>query len=64
MNFVLGFLYALAAQILTFFQLQGQFKYEWAKENPFLFQFGIATAKTSAADLVAQMVAEKKFPWV
>ena len=35
MNFVLGFLYALAAQILTFFQLQGQFKYEWAKENPF-----------------------------
>jgi hypothetical protein len=35
MNFVLGFLYALAAQILTFLQLQGQFKYEWAKENPF-----------------------------
>lgn len=35
MNFVLGFLYGLMAQILTFLQLQGQFKYEWAKENPF-----------------------------
>lgn len=35
MNFVLGFLYGLMAQIFTFFQLQGQFKYEWAKENPF-----------------------------
>jgi len=32
----------------------------WAKENPFLFQLGIATVKTSAADLVAQVVAEKK----
>lgn len=31
-----------------------------AKENPFLFQLGVATAKTSAADLVAQVVAEKK----
>jgi multidrug transporter EmrE-like cation transporter len=36
MNFILGFLYGLAAQILTFIQLQGQFKYEWAKENPFM----------------------------
>jgi hypothetical protein len=32
----------------------------WAKENPFLFQLGVATVKTSAADLVAQMVAERK----
>jgi len=32
----------------------------FAKENPFVFQLGIATCKTSAADLLAQMVAEKK----
>ena len=32
----------------------------FAKENPFLFQLGVATVKTSAADLVAQMVAERK----
>eukprot|EP00534_Pseudo-nitzschia_fraudulenta_P001047 CAMPEP_0201121882 /NCGR_PEP_ID=MMETSP0850-20130426/5653_1 /ASSEMBLY_ACC=CAM_ASM_000622 /TAXON_ID=183588 /ORGANISM="Pseudo-nitzschia fraudulenta, Strain WWA7" /LENGTH=273 /DNA_ID=CAMNT_0047388439 /DNA_START=52 /DNA_END=873 /DNA_ORIENTATION=+ len=32
----------------------------FAKENPFVFQLGVATAKTSAADLVAQIVAEKK----
>jgi len=32
----------------------------WAKDNAFLFQLGIATVKTSAADLVAQMVAERK----
>jgi hypothetical protein len=32
----------------------------WAKENPFVFQLGVATVKTSAADLVAQMVAERK----
>lgn len=32
----------------------------FAKENPFVFQLGVATAKTSAADLVAQVVAEKK----
>jgi multidrug transporter EmrE-like cation transporter len=36
MDFILGFLYGLAAQILTFIQLQGQFKYEWVKENPFI----------------------------
>ena len=34
----------------------------FAKENPFVFQLGVATAKTSAADLVAQIVAEKKSP--
>ena len=36
MNFIIGLLYGLAAQILTFIQLQGQFKYQWAKDNPFL----------------------------
>jgi multidrug transporter EmrE-like cation transporter len=35
MKLLLGFGLGLLAQILTFFQLQGQFKYEWAKENPF-----------------------------
>jgi multidrug transporter EmrE-like cation transporter len=35
MNFIIGFLYGLMAQILTFIQLQGQFKFQWAKENPF-----------------------------
>jgi hypothetical protein len=35
MNFIIGFLLGLAAQIITFIQLQGQFKFEWAKENPF-----------------------------
>lgn len=32
----------------------------FAKENPFVFQLGVATGKTSAADLLAQVVAEKK----
>jgi hypothetical protein len=36
MNFIIGLLYSIAAQILTFIQLQGQFKYQWAKDNPFL----------------------------
>jgi hypothetical protein len=30
------------------------------KENPFLFQLGIATTKTSGADILAQVVAEGK----
>jgi hypothetical protein len=30
------------------------------KENPFMFQLGVATVKTSAADLLAQVVAERK----
>lgn len=30
------------------------------KTNPFMFQLGIATAKTSAADIMVQVVAEKK----
>eukprot|EP00934_Nitzschia_sp_Nitz4_P005514 Nitzschia sp. Nitz4//scaffold54_size114964//47880//48596//NITZ4_003848-RA/size114964-processed-gene-0.185-mRNA-1//-1//CDS//3329554342//5504//frame0 len=32
----------------------------FAKENPFIFQLGVATAKTAAADIVAQVVAERK----
>jgi len=32
----------------------------FAKENPFLFQLGVATVKTSAADLTCQVVAERK----
>jgi len=34
MNFILGILLGVLAQILTFVQLQGQFKWEWAKDNP------------------------------
>jgi multidrug transporter EmrE-like cation transporter len=36
MNFIIGLFYGVLAQILTFVQLQGQFKYQWAKDNPFL----------------------------
>lgn len=36
MNFILGLLYGIAAQIFTFIQLQGQFKFQWIKENPVL----------------------------
>ena len=32
----------------------------FAKRNPFAFQVGVATVKTSAADLMTQTVAEKK----
>jgi len=35
MNFILGLLYGIAAQIFTFIQLQGQFKFQWMKDNPF-----------------------------
>lgn len=34
MNFILGLLYGTFAQIFTFIQLQGQFKYAWMKDNP------------------------------
>lgn len=34
MNFILGLILGILAQILTFIQLQGQFKFEWAKDNP------------------------------
>ena len=35
-------------------------KPSWIENNPFVFQLGIATCKTSAADLLAQVVAEGK----
>ncbi len=36
MKFIIGMVLCILAQIITFFQLQGQFKYQWMKENPFL----------------------------
>jgi len=36
MNFIIGLLYGILAQILTFVQLQGQFKYPWMKDNPLI----------------------------
>lgn len=36
MNFILGIMYAVIAQILTFVQLQGQFKWDWMKEHPII----------------------------
>jgi hypothetical protein len=36
MDFITGLLYGIFAQILTFVQLQGQFKYEWMKSNPLI----------------------------
>lgn len=36
MNFILGVLLGIVAQIFTFIQIQGQFKYAWMKEHPIL----------------------------
>lgn len=36
MQLLKGFIFGLIAQILTFFQLQGQMKIEWFKNNTFL----------------------------
>lgn len=36
MDLLKGFIYGLLAQILTFFQLQGQTKIEWFKNNTLL----------------------------
>ena len=36
MQLLKGFMFGLIAQILTFFQLQGQMKIEWFKNNTFL----------------------------
>ena len=36
MNFILGILFAAIAQGLTFIQLQGQFKWDWMKDHPFI----------------------------
>ena len=35
MNLIIGFSLGVLAQILTFVQLQGQFRWEWAKAHPF-----------------------------
>jgi len=34
MKFIIGFSFAVLAQILTFVQLQGQFRWEWFKQHP------------------------------
>lgn len=36
MNFFLGMLFGALAQLITFIQIQGQFKWPWFKEHPFL----------------------------
>lgn len=36
MNLLLGIVFGIIAQILTFAQLQGQFKFQWMKDNYFL----------------------------
>jgi hypothetical protein len=36
---ILGILLGSLAQIITFFQFQGQFKIEWMKNNPFIVSF-------------------------
>ena len=35
MNLILGMLLGIAAQFLTFVQLQGRWKFEWIKEHPY-----------------------------
>lgn len=45
MNYLLGFIYGLMAQILTFLQIQGYVKYQWVKDNMFFVTlFGIPLA--------------------
>lgn len=39
MQLLKGFIFGLIAQILTFFQLQGQIKYEWFKSHPIIVAF-------------------------
>ena len=36
MDFIIGLFCGVCAQILTFIQLQGQFKYTWIKDNPLI----------------------------
>jgi hypothetical protein len=36
MNFIIGFSFGVLAQILTFVQLQGQFRWEWFKQHPMI----------------------------
>jgi len=39
MQLLKGFIFGLIAQIGTFFQLQGQVKYEWFKNHPIIVAF-------------------------
>jgi len=39
MHLLKGILFGIAAQVLTFFQLQGQMKIEWFKNHPVLVAF-------------------------
>ena len=39
MKLLYGIIFGLIAQILTFFQLQGQMKYDWFKNHPILMAF-------------------------
>ena len=34
MNLIIGVICGITAQLLTFLQLQGRWKFDWAKENP------------------------------
>ena len=36
MNILIGFLYGLVAQVLTFYQLQGSIKYGWYAKYPII----------------------------
>jgi hypothetical protein len=39
MKFLIGFGFGVLAQIFTFIQLQGQFKWQWFKDHPYLVSF-------------------------
>ena len=39
MQLLKGFIFGLIAQIFTFFQLQGQIKYEWFRNHPIIIAF-------------------------
>ena len=39
MQLLKGFIFGLIAQVFTFFQLQGQIKYEWFKNHPIIVAF-------------------------
>ncbi len=39
MNLLKGMIFGFVAQVLTFFQLQGQLKIEWFKNHPILMAF-------------------------
>jgi len=39
MKFLIGFSFGVLTQILTFVQLQGQFRWEWFRQHPILVSF-------------------------